>query len=447
MPAISCRTGRLALALSVLALGLTGCATYEQRIGEIRQAFYSGDLDRTGKAIDKSLAHPRHDADVLKLERAMVDLSAGRPKQAEQALREVRDRFDFLEQKSLGESVLSMITDDNANSYAGEDYEKVLIRSFLALSNLMTGGQDAQAYSLQISDKQQQIINAGLDKHGENPKLAYKQVALGPYLRGMLREETHSNYDDAARNSAMVVSWQPDFVFGRQDLERAQRGRHSAPGNGVLYVFALVGRGPYKVETIEVPTTVALLIADRILSNNNTYSLPPTIAPIKVPKVVVPTSGVSNIRVAVDRAPAGSTATITDVGRMAVDEYAAIYPRVIATAVVRRIVKKGIVYGTKEAIGVDPNSMLNFGLDAVGVAWEATEAADTRAWGLLPDKIQVLRVELPAGQHQITLQAAGSSGLGREETQAVTVTNGRNTYMLANFPDSQLVGKIVTSQP
>ena len=149
-------------------------------------------------------------------------MSAGRPKQAEQALREVRDRFDFLEQKSLGESVLSMITDDNANSYAGEDYEKVLIRSFLALSNLMTGGQDAQAYSLQISDKQQQIINAGLDKHGENPKLAYKQVALGPYLRGMLREETHSNYDDAARNSAMVVSWQPDFVFGRQDLERAQ---------------------------------------------------------------------------------------------------------------------------------------------------------------------------------------------------------------------------------
>ena len=31
------------------------------------------------------------------------------------------------------------------------------------------------------------------------------------------------------------------------------------------------------------------------------------------------------------------------------------------------------------------------------MAWEASEAADTRCWGLLPDKIQVLRIELPAG--------------------------------------------------
>ena len=53
-----------------------------------------------------------------------------------------------------------MLTDDNAKSYAGEDYEKILIRSFLALSNLMNGGEDALAYSLQVTDKQQQIIQA-----------------------------------------------------------------------------------------------------------------------------------------------------------------------------------------------------------------------------------------------------------------------------------------------
>src|SRR5262249_31479583 len=158
---------------------------------------------------------------------------------------------------------------------------------------------------------------------------SYKQVALGPYIHGLIREETHANYDDAARASAMVVSWQPDFAYGRQDLERVARGRHSAPGSGVLYVFALVGRGPYKQETIEIPSTAALLIADRILSNNSTYTLPPTIAPIKVPKVVVPTSTVSYVRVAVDRRDVGSTATITDVGRMAVEQYEAIYPRVI----------------------------------------------------------------------------------------------------------------------
>ena len=242
---------------------------------------------------------------------------------------------------------------------------------------------------------------------GENPKLSYKQVALGPYLHGLLREASHSGYDDAARANTMVVSWQPDFPYGRQDLERVQRGRHSAPGHGVLYVFTLVGRGPYKEETVEVASSVSLLIADRILSCTGKHTLPPTIAPIKVPKVVTPGNEVSHVRVSVDRRPAGDTATITDVGRMAVEQYEAIYPHVIAEAVVRRVVKKGIIYGAKEMTGVDRRSPASLALDLAGVAWEATEAADTRCWGLLPDKIQVLRVELPAGPHEIALQAIG----------------------------------------
>ena len=141
----------------------------------------------------------------------MIDLCEGRTREAEQTLRQVRDRFDTLDQTSYGRSALAMLTDDNMRDYPGEDYEKVLVRAFLALTNLMNGGEDAQAYSLQITDKQQQIIDAGVDKDGENPKRVYKQVALGPYLRGMLREETHSNYDDVQRASATVVSWQPEF--------------------------------------------------------------------------------------------------------------------------------------------------------------------------------------------------------------------------------------------
>ena len=79
---------------------------------------------------------------------------------------------------------------------------------------------------------------------------------------------------------------------------------------------------------------------------------------------------------------------------------------------------------------------------------EATEAADTRCWGLLPDKIQVLRLELPAGQHTINLQSLGATGypLGHMATQQVTIINGRNTYMLANYPYYNVVGQILTNQ-
>jgi hypothetical protein len=435
-------------ALVVACCATCGCTTYEQRLMAVRDQFYSGNLEVARQTIDKERKRYKKEADVLLLEKSIIELADGHPKQAEQLLRQTRDSFDHLEQFSAAEVATSMLSDDNAKSYAGEDYEKVLIRAMLALSNLMGDGGDAGAYALQVTDKQQQIIDAGADKKGDNPKLAYQHVAVGAYVQGMLREATHSNYDDAARASAMVCSWQPDFPFAQQDLERANHGRHSAPGNGVLYVFTLVGHGPYKAEKVEMPSTAALAIAGAVLSATSKYGLPPNIAPVKVPIVVVPASQVDEVRVAVDQKEAGATATITDVGQMAVQQYEAIYPRVLARAVVRRVVKNGLIYGAEEVAGQERGSPLNLGLEVLGLVWMVSEAADTRCWGLLPGRIQVLRIELPAGDHQVTLQPASHGGpAGAQEHQLVSIANGRNTYLLANFPDSRLVGKILTSQP
>jgi hypothetical protein len=424
---------------------LSGCSTYRDRLRDVRRSYFAGDLAQAEVAIDAALQRGGKETEVLKLERSMVQLAAGKPRDAERTLLEVRDRFDYLEQKSLGESALSLIADSNSKSYPGEDYEKVLIRAMLAISNLMHDGGDALAYCHQITDKQQQIVQAAAKPDGENPKLAYKQVALGPYIHGLVREASHTSYDDAARALATVCSWQPDFAYGQQDLLRVQQGRHSAPGHGVLYVFALVGRGPYKQESAEVASSVSLLIADRILSATGKHTLPPTIAPVKVPIVVVPHNDVAQVRVWVDRQPGGTTATITDVGRMAAEQHEAVFPQIVAEAVVRRVVKKGVIYGAKEATGTSRHSAANLALDVAGIVWEATEAADTRCWGLLPEKIQVLRLELPAGEHQVGLQPLSRYGTGgREETQRVTILDGRNTFMLASFPEMRLVGQVVT---
>ena len=68
---------------------------------------------------------------------------------------------------------------------------------------------------------------------------------------------------------------------------------------------------------------------------------------------------------------------------LAVKQYEAIYPQIVARAVARRIVKKGIVYGGKEMTGIEKGSLPGLAVDLAGVAWEATESADTRCWGLL----------------------------------------------------------------
>jgi len=434
------------LLLAVLA-GVGGCATHADRLRDIRVAFDYNQLDLAASKIDTYAQKYDREANVWKLDRAMVELAAGRPREAERLLREVRDAFDHFEQTDVAEKAAVMLTDDTFSAYPGEDYEKVLIRAMLALSNLMSGGGDALAYALQTADKQEQIIQAGADSSGENPKLTYKRVALGPYLDGVLQEATHRDYDDAARSFIKVCSWEEQFAPGKSDVARVQHGRHSAPGNGVVYVFALLGRGPHKVETVELPSTVALLVADRILSATTKHTLPPNIAPVKVPAVVVTANTTRQVLASVDRQPAGQTATITDVSRLAAQQYEAIYPRVIARAVVRRVVKKGVVYGAKEVTHVGNDNLINVAMDVGGVIWEASESADTRCWGLLPDQIQVLRLEVPAGEHVIGLRPDDPLNGSHEYQQTVRVADGRNSYVLANFIDGRLVGNILASEP
>ncbi len=442
----SVRTSAIAVTF-VLLVGLSGCATHAHQLEGIRDDYYSGHLEKSAKTIDQLLAKETKESDALKLDRAIVELTSGQPDRAEQTLRQVRDRLDHLEQKDAGEQALSMIRDDQSVSWSGEDYEKVLVRTFLAISNLMNGGDDAGAYALQVDEKQNQIIAKMEQKRRpDEAELDFKRIALGPYIHAAMTEERHSNYDDIERSRLKVVSWEEGFRDGKDDLQRARHGRHSEPGNGVVYLFCLVGRGPYKVEANEIPTQVSMLIVDQILSNVLDQTLTPTIAPVKIPVVKPGRSVISNVGVIVDGDDIGTTATITNVSEFAVQQSEANRSEVLARAVVRRTLKKAAAYAVKSKVNAQSSPVADIALTVAGIAWEAAENADTRCWGLLPDQIQVLRVELPAGEHQFELKPLqGGKRVGRSEGLTVQVEDGRNTYLLATIPDTEFVGEVVTN--
>lgn len=438
-----------AILLLLFVATATGCASHIDTLRDVRTLYQAGDLDGASARIDQAMQRrmAAKERDVLLLDQAMIDLVSNRPAQAEQKLREVRDRFDHLEQKDAGEMVLAMLNDDTSLSYPGEDYEKVLVRAMLAISNLMTDGRDARAYAYQVAMKQDEIVRRAKQKDGKNPKLSYKRVTLGPYLAGLMEEANPLSLGEARRNYTYVTQWSPSFAAGHEDLDRAINGRHSQKGNGVVYVFTLVGRGPYKIEVDEPNTQGGMLIAEFILGALGEHSVTPSLAPVLVPRVVCDPSNIQAVGVAVDGQPVGLTETVTDVSKMAVEQYQAIYPWVIGRAIARRAVKKGTLYGAKEALNVS-HPAVEMAIDVGGIVWEATENADTRCWGLLPAKIQVCRIELPVGEHRIALSAvnnAGSNGPVYEQT--VRVDEGRNTYVLASFPDSRLIGQIVHRTP
>jgi hypothetical protein len=228
------------------------------------------------------------------------------------------------------------------------------------------------------------------------------------------------------------------------DIERVSHGVHSGPGNGVLYVIALVGRGPYKVESAEQATSDALLVADRIVSAVGKYSVPPTLAPIKIPAIHVPPSGIDCVGVNIDGEPVAPTMTITDLPSIAINTFESKRNELMARAVARRVIKKATVYAAKDTLSTN-NGLTSLAMDAVGVAWEATESADTRCWGLLPREIQVLRLELPIGNHQLNLvPVVNGNAIARGGTTQVDIRDGQNTYALCYFPGALPIGKILT---
>jgi hypothetical protein len=109
---------------------------------------------------------------------------------------------------------------------------------------------------------------------------------------------------------------------------------------------------------------------------------------------------------------------------------------------VRRAVKSGAVFGVQQGLSLD-GTLPGVAVDVPGVAWQASEKPDTRCWGLLPDALQVVRLELPVGDHRLDLTAVDGAGhpFGVRGPLPVTVADGRTTYVVVHATDAGIIGR------
>ena len=156
----------------------------------------------------------------------------------------------------------------------------------------------------------------------------------------MLREATHRDYDDARRSIQLVANWEPEFGSGQARPRTSHQRPAFRTGQRRALRFHACRPRPVQGGAVEQPTQAAMLIVDHILSAIGKHTVTPTFAPVKVPVVVVPPNPVQSVSVSIDGRLAGLTETITDVGELATQQYAAIFPHVLARTVVRRSAKR-----------------------------------------------------------------------------------------------------------
>ncbi len=438
----NCEGSRLLRAVCLmLVVACCGCRSGFSTLDAGRNAYFVGDLTTARSALLETAEAKSKLTDIAKLDLAVVELAVGNPNGAEALLRESRDSFDLRDPSETLPSVRSLMTDERDRVYDAASYEEVMIRSLLSISSLMSGSGDAESYALQAQMRQGELAQQAEEKGIENVGEVYQPLALAPYIRGLIREANHHDYDDAARSYELVAQWQPSFLPAPYDVQRATTGTHSQPGHGVLYIIAFVGRGPQRVPDVAEATGPALLIADRIVAASSSYTIPPTLAPIPVPRVMIPPSRVDRIGVYADGDFIGGTEILTDVGQLASRQLDAEMPWTVARGVVRRVAKKTVVATSLNTL-VGENPIANLGGALLGSAWEATEQADTRCWALLPREIQVMRLELPAGTHEIATAAITSRSIGVDARADVAIRDGANSYLLCIAPDDHVTALV-----
>jgi hypothetical protein len=455
VPGIRCF---LLAGVAVATLCLSGCATFSSRNEALRGAYDAADFpaadaivngkiaEQSGidealvsrsNALDPTIDPLRKDTLVYLLDKGMTRLALDDPATAVRLFRTSRGALDANFQNDtsgLLKELSAIFTDDTVRSYKGADYEHLMVRAMLALSDLVAGGGDAYAYAAQIGEKQEEIIGSPLGevtqngvKAGYRPREQYRRIALGAYLQGVIREEALDR-DEAARAYERALSFSGGVSnLYSSALERVTGKRPTESGQGALHVFYFGGRGPYLGETRANPTDAAIRLAGlaAFLMTGNVALIAQ--APVPVPVVLVSDPVVPPLSVQADGLE-GATETLLDINRIAQEQLDANMPWIMARAILRRSAKAAVATAAGSAVGQGVNSD-GAGMAVsllVGLVSTATENADTRSWETLPAMIQALRLDLPAGEQTVRF--------GDLEERRIRIAPGRNSYVIVIRP-------------
>jgi hypothetical protein len=420
-------------------------------------AYDRGDAVAALSELDRLAECRGTESDIVSLDRAIIYLLASQPNSAIHELELTRRRLDYHAQIDVGEQTISALNDDSSVAWSGRNFERRMIDNLQILASLLQSDGESFALSSRgmagvhadARDAGLSLEFAGLDTaeagSGSAPApFRYSANRMTAWLAATVRSERIHDAEVTDRMIQQVVVWQPSGAARIDDLQTLGTG---APQNhGTLQVLTLAGRiSPWRSEPT-IPTTAALLVADRILSATGDHSLPATTSPVLIARPVQRRYAPKFLtHVFVAGQPAKPSRILVDLNATAWDSWRVESDRQLARAVVRRVVKKGTIYGAKNALNVPKGSGTDMLLNVAGMFWESREQADLRQWNLLPAAVEVAQMKLPAGSHRVQLRvyAASRDAAGSPSDQLeipVNIQNGQNTFVVCFRPYNRLVG-------
>lgn len=397
---------------SLLAAALvSGCASDRYLASSGHNPFLSRDFDKAAEIFANEAAKPSSNQVLFLFDQGSSLFAARRYKEAIDVFLKAEKLTQIKDYTSLSEEVGTLTTSDNIRGYKGEDFEKVLVNVYLALSFAAIGNlESAQVEARKINNILQKMITDGKRNYEESP--------FARYLSALLWEASR-DYNSAYIDYKLTYKLDPQFPgLGGDLLAMAAKMRFQDEYRQWTEKFPNV-----EARRIDKGQGEIVVIFERGLS------------PVKVPRgnqdsslpmYIARSSRVQMGRLIVNGSQTSTLVPVLDIEALSIRYLEDRIGRMAASKVAGTIVKGAIAAGVGRLSKDEDLGMLTF------IALLATDRADLRSWRTLPAALMMMRTKVPAGQHSVVLEALDASGIvvNRIDFGQVTVKSLGKTFLV-----------------
>ena len=391
---------KLGLVITIVAV-LQSCASYGQQANAMREGLLSGHPEESLKLAEEK--DPEQEEVISSLDKGMLRRINNDFSGSNQILEVAKKEIEELYGVSVTENLAAVTINETFRGYEGDRYEQLLLHAYMAMNYIQLEQVDgARVEMLQA--------NVKMMEWGDEPE----EDAFIRYLEGMI-------YEAMGEEDSALISYRKAYTVYK---EKGGEQYPIAPDlikKDLLRLLAWQGLwSEYKSYKKEFnmanykPAKASNKFGELVVILNN------GLAPIRSEKAIYifSTEVQQNLRVAFpvyDRPKQSLYAsrvsvnnkqhaleTVEDIDVLARYSLEQDMPGIMVRATARAVVK----YNTQKT-AADNGSIAGLLMTVTNLV---TERADTRSWTTLPQEIQLQRVLLPVGEHQLQIELVNAAG-------------------------------------
>ena len=409
------------LALTLGSLLLSGCSTFRSYKDEslaVVQDINNGDLDHAVAMLDKNAPRDKdilfflEKGEVLRLKKSFPE-SLTTWMEAEKIVDDSENEAKVTLGK-VGGGAASLLVNDKSMRYDGQDYEKVLLSTRLALDHISMGNLESARVEIKKTHEREALIEELHSKEIQAQEDEAKSKGITTTMADL------KGYPVATLNSSEVTQ-----------LKNSYQSAFSHYLAGYLYESlgeAGLAAPGYK-KAIEINPNVQTVkndlsgldqrIAERghktdvdvlfVIENGFAPTVSSITIPIPAPTVGIvpvsfplldsdPSSGLMATSIKLPNNSAVNLEKITNIDAMAKKSLRDRLPGIIIRGLIRAAAK-----GASQAVAYKQDLIAGLVVNAINVA---TESADERTWKTVPSSISIARAKLPLGKNKVIVNTS-----------------------------------------